>query len=242
MTEHYYRRRSDGLPFIRREDAPVRRLHAEHGEVIAADQFDHAAFSFAVYIQADDVRDVGDHIGEDFTLIADVRVVEIRRPVRRLGTLIFTGQHDQSIRLSDRQRFEQVGIDDTENRRVRADAERKRERGDKSKAGTLHQRQRSVTQVLKHFVLRSPRLWPQRIPQRAGATPRHLSLLHQSTDPTRLATCEPFLRLEDPFLAVESFESRLPPRRGAAQSLSKTRRRKIRRASGLKGSWWRRRP
>src|SRR5215510_11721876 len=110
MTEHYYRGRPDGLTLVRREDAPMRRLHAEHGKVIAADQFDHAAFSFAVYIKADDVRDVGDHIGEDLTLIADVRVVEIRRPMWRFGTLIFAGQHDQSTRLPDRKRFEQIGV------------------------------------------------------------------------------------------------------------------------------------
>jgi len=54
----------------------------------------------------------------------------------------------KAIWLVIRQRPEQRGVDDAENRSVRADSERQRQRGDQREAGMFQQHSRSVSQVL----------------------------------------------------------------------------------------------
>ena len=87
------------------------------------------------------------------------------------------GEHDQLLRLRDGQGSEQHRIDDAEERRVGADAEREREQGDEREAFVLEQHPRPVAQVLKHFILQSLRLQPERIPKRAQAAPEQFEFV-----------------------------------------------------------------
>ena len=54
------------------------------------------------------------------------------RGIRR--TLVVGADRDELLRLRERKRLEQDGVDDTEDRGVRADADRQREHGDNREA------------------------------------------------------------------------------------------------------------
>lgn len=72
-------------------------------------------------------------------------VLEIRGP-----------DHDQALRLAERQRGEQHLVDETEQGRVRADAERERQHGDGGEAGVFPQQAQGETKVIHWFVVRGP--------------------------------------------------------------------------------------
>src|SRR5207248_5639462 len=74
-------------------------------------------------------------------------------------------RHLFSVRIW--QRLEQNRIHRTEDSSAGADAERQREDGNQSEAGLLQQHSYAITQVLKHFILHSERLQPERIPKSA---------------------------------------------------------------------------
>ncbi len=62
-----------------------------------------------------------------------------------------TGTGDEElVRILDRQRLQHDGIEETEDRRRRADAEREREHCDDCEAGILQQRAKCVAKVLEH--------------------------------------------------------------------------------------------
>src|SRR5262245_43614755 len=92
--------------------------------------------------------------GEDFVLIADLPVSS-KRKLSAILAAEGAPEQDQSLRVIDRQRFQQHGVNQAEDRGVGPDAQRQRERGHASKAGMLQQHPRAITQVLKHFVLQS---------------------------------------------------------------------------------------
>jgi hypothetical protein len=62
--------------------------------------------------------------------------------------LIALPHHHQTLRLAVVQRLHQNRAHETEDRRVRADAERKREDGDESENGILPEHPRAVTHIL----------------------------------------------------------------------------------------------
>src|SRR5262249_44738351 len=64
----------------------------------------------------------------------------------------------QPIRLFDRQRPQQHGVHDAEERSVRADPQGQREYSDDGESLMFEQHSHAVAQVLKHFVLQSTRL------------------------------------------------------------------------------------
>src|SRR6266545_2625172 len=76
-----------------------------------------------------------------------------------------------------RERPQQYRIHDAEDRRVRADAERQRERGNRSEAFVLEQHPQAKTQVLYHLVLPSFGLQTERIPERARAPPQQFNFV-----------------------------------------------------------------
>src|SRR5215475_2770590 len=94
----------------------------------------------------------GKQAGEDFVLIADLPVCAVRKLSNSLA-IASAPEQRQSLRGIDRQRFQQHGVNQAEDRRIGPDAQRQRERGHAGKAGMLQQHPRAITQVLKHFVL-----------------------------------------------------------------------------------------
>src|SRR5215510_3947608 len=96
----------------------------------------------------------GKQAGEDFVLIANLLVCAVRKLSNSLA-IASAPEQRQSLRGIDRQRFQQHGVNQAEDRRIGPDAQRQRERGHACKAGMLHQHPRAITQVLKHFVLQS---------------------------------------------------------------------------------------
>ena len=65
----------------------------------------------------------------------------------------------EPVRVSVRKRFKQHAVDDAEDGRVRADAERQRQTAIYGEAGLLHQHSRAVAQVLYQRVSRSSCPW-----------------------------------------------------------------------------------
>jgi hypothetical protein len=61
----------------------------------------------------------------------------------------------EPLRTGVGKRAEEIGVEHAEHRRVRADAERERERRDSREAFMLEQHAQAITQVLKHFILQS---------------------------------------------------------------------------------------
>src|SRR5215471_13442392 len=67
-------------------------------------------------------------------------------------------------------------VERREDARIDADAERQQENDHKSYARILHQHPYAITQVLKHLVLQSFWLQPQRVPERARTPPQQVKL------------------------------------------------------------------
>src|SRR5215471_21427041 len=100
----------------------------------------------------------GKQAGEDFVLIADLFVRAVRKLSNSLA-IASAPEQRQPLRIIDRQRFQQHGVNQAEDRRIGPDAQRQRERGHAGKAGMLHQHPCAIAQVLKHFILQSYWLW-----------------------------------------------------------------------------------
>src|SRR5262245_35956224 len=81
------------------------------------------------------------------------------------------------LRVFHGQSSEERRVKQAEDRRVRADPQRQRERGDDSEAGILRQHPRAKTQVLNHLVLPSFGLQPKRVPEGAQAPPQQFKFV-----------------------------------------------------------------
>src|SRR6266513_3034075 len=66
----------------------------------------------------------------------------------------------ESLRIRKRQRPQDDCVNDTENRRVRPDAEREREHGHSSEAGVLQQLAKGEFEIIHNAAPPSDRLWP----------------------------------------------------------------------------------
>src|SRR5215510_10467840 len=69
-----------------------------------------------------------------------------RVPETRVGPI--SREPHNALRLRVRERAQEHGVDDCEDRRVSADAQRKRDDGDQCESWLLHQHSRAVSQVL----------------------------------------------------------------------------------------------
>src|SRR5262249_44638078 len=138
VAEHADQLLARTLIFVRQEAAADQRSRAEDREVVAAD--DLAEHLLRLAAAAGDVernalvrRDVGEHL----VLLAQIAIVRRRAlqesaaPERVLVPLVAGEHRDQLRRILDRQRMQQHRIDQREDRRVRADAERQRQRRDR---------------------------------------------------------------------------------------------------------------
>src|SRR2546425_2658046 len=94
---------------------------------------------------------VGSHLLEVMTLISPMEEV-VRGdgssvPARRR---VYFPDLYQPVRIRERQRTQQHGVDDTEHGGVRANAQSERDHGDSGETGTLSQHAKAVAQVIKH--------------------------------------------------------------------------------------------
>src|SRR5262245_6041142 len=105
-------------------------------------------------------------------LILFLDLDKFRRRQRPIPALICPAyaEHHHAFRLRIGQRTQQYGVDDAEDRRVRADAECERENGDESEHSIFSEHPHAVTQVLNHLILPSLWLHTERITEGAQAS------------------------------------------------------------------------
>src|SRR5262249_3623130 len=143
-----------GAFFIGKECAPQRSLHAQHREKVGrhADTA-HPFGRFAARIVKSLVLERA-HALERVTLCAPVKQVSDRQwraiSSRRLWPAV--PHHYQAPRIFERQRFEEHSIDNTEDRRVRTDAQRQREHGNQSEDWIFQQHSRAIPQILPESI------------------------------------------------------------------------------------------
>jgi hypothetical protein len=75
---------------------------------------------------------------------------------RRNGAVIFFSNPDDAIRVTERQWLEQGRIHDTEDGRIRTDAEGERDDGNGREAGILRQHPQAVANILKKILKPAP--------------------------------------------------------------------------------------
>src|SRR5215510_15299880 len=96
-----------------------------------------------------------------------IRNIYIVAPLLRIGFV----KDDQPLRLFIRQRAQQRGVDDAEDCRVRADAERESDDRNPREAGFLQQQSRAIAQVLQQGLHNSSTRRCQMSDVREGALP-----------------------------------------------------------------------
>ncbi len=149
VTQHDDRVRFRGLIFLREKAATEKGRNAEDIEVIGGGHGAPDALVVAVVAQAGDGDAIGDQSGEDLVAIAVILVVEIRLEgvvgavMERAVKFLELGS------VPNGQGTERDGIDEAKDRGVGADAERHRDDGEKSKAGTLEKLARAVAKILE---------------------------------------------------------------------------------------------
>src|SRR5262249_40412539 len=143
-------------PFFRDERSTQRRFHSEHVQVVGRH---HPALQSLWLTSARQVHrySIGDRSGNLREALALLAIVQ---KVRRRDALLFvvtcpSPKPQQPLRLGERQRLQQHGVDDAEDRRIRADAQAERENRDRREALVFEQHSQAEAQVLKHFVLQS---------------------------------------------------------------------------------------
>ena len=123
-------RGAPGLVVLGQQRAANDRVHAEQLKVVAGDRLPHREARAIGQLHRGHRRAVGQHVGEDLVLRLEVEVVGIGAG-RVLVAVAAAGEHvDQPIGPLDRQRPEQQGVDEGEQCRVEADADRERGNGD----------------------------------------------------------------------------------------------------------------
>ena len=136
--------------FPRLKQSAKRRLNAEQGKVIGAGGLNPGAFRLLVRrAQMNRVHKGGDHILEVADPLAVVLKVEPRMPVGHFPDSAFLKHHHEPVRVLDRQWLKEEGVDDGEDRRVYADAERECEDSYGRKARILQQHPQAETHVLQ---------------------------------------------------------------------------------------------
>src|SRR5262245_15289458 len=139
--------RGAGTIFVIVEDPPDSGLHTQRREEVRGHMQTSQSLRLATARQVKAAPAIYTDMFKDFLL---------RTPVGEVG---IGNQHypeiwpvlahpNQSLGYRVRQRAQQHGIHYTEDRRVRADAERQRGDGNQGEAGLLHQHSRAVAQVL----------------------------------------------------------------------------------------------
>ena len=139
-----------------RQAAGARR-HAQAGEEVPGHQLDApAGFRGAGdrdggAIHPHESDDVGERVVLRAHLVERRPAVDIRRLLETEGVRDLPHLH-QPIRVADRQRAQQQIVDEAEERRVGADAERERQRDHGGERRTLQQHAHRIADVLRHRV------------------------------------------------------------------------------------------
>ena len=146
----YDDRRRTGFAVVRKEHAPRKRLLAENREEFWSDDRSVYDRRLSSARQSELMVLTTRHGTKNVILPAQFHKVRIRPTRSRDSFLRFRLKHiEQLFGIHVRQRLQQYRINDTENGRVRPDAERKRKYGDSSEAGSLPQRAEGVARVLQ---------------------------------------------------------------------------------------------
>ena len=145
----------DGLPAVGRvlgggEVAADCRLHAEHPEEVRRDPHAADPFGFAVRDQRRDPRPDERHVLERVAALAPVEERRVADVAGRSGRAALADR-DEPIGIRVRQRAEQHGVEDAEDRGVRADAERQRHERDGREAGRTPKQPRGVADVSRQI-------------------------------------------------------------------------------------------
>ena len=132
--------------------APVRRRDAQRLEEVGGrDDAGDPLHLAAVRAEVEERLRVGRHALEGLALACRVAVVRRRHDVAVLADARDAVPHDhQAIGFAVRQRPQQHRVDDAEDGRVDADAERQRRDGDEGEAGLAQQRADAVAEVEGH--------------------------------------------------------------------------------------------
>jgi hypothetical protein len=128
----------DSVAFLRREEAPDGRLHAEHREVAGARQFAGAATRGGAAADYHRDAEIGEHAGKGGTAVA----VELELGIggREEGLAAFFGamvNRHQLGRAFHGQRFEERRVHEGEDGDIGADPEREGDDGDGGEARVL---------------------------------------------------------------------------------------------------------
>src|SRR5438552_15594966 len=115
--------------FLRQESATEKWLRLQQVEIISADQLAKHIGSFAAPRHSDAGKAVGSHSTENCVLLLVVEKIEIG--IRRASGEMSISSEDlhHPIRMSDRQRAKQQGVNDSQDGSVHSNTERN---GDKS--------------------------------------------------------------------------------------------------------------
>ena len=124
------------------KEAPSHRLHAEHVEVIAGGEIAPRATQCAAGIDVHRGRTEANDAVECHVPVTYVAVVGEGRA--RPPTAL---HEEHAIRPRDRERPKRDGVDDTEDRRIRADAERQREDRDGRESRAARKRTECVAKI-----------------------------------------------------------------------------------------------
>src|SRR5262249_12736241 len=137
----------------RAERAPEDGVDAEQRKIIPRYELAGDLFDLAVYVELRILRSEGGEAGEGLIPVAEPLEAWVRRRAAFRTSWPHVLNKVELLRPFDWQHLQQHRVNQTEYRRVRADAQRQRNRSHNRKAFIFEQHSHSVTQVLKHFVL-----------------------------------------------------------------------------------------
>ena len=129
-------------------------MRSEHREEIRRDDLRWDLLRFLAVVVVDLVERHRGQVGQRVGLRAQVLEVEMRDGEIPRIPLIRRRHDDERRGIGNRQRAEQHGVDQAEDRRVRADAERERQNRDRAEARALPEHPDGVFEVLKKHVSR----------------------------------------------------------------------------------------
>ena len=139
IRHHRHARRADHV-VLRTDRAADRRRDAERAEVVAGDDLAEREPRTAVEVDRGEHRRVADEIFEDAVLPFQVEIIGVRRSAELDGAGGIAGKDvDQPLGLRHRQRLEDQGVGNREERGVEADADRQRHDRHQRKTGTFSQ-------------------------------------------------------------------------------------------------------
>ena len=132
------------------EVAPDRRRHAQHPKEVRGHSHPADPFGLAVRHQRRHPRTDQRHVLEGVAARAPVEKRRVADVAGRSGRAALADR-DQAIRICVRQRTQQHGVEDAEDRGVRADAERQGHERDRREAGRAPQQPRRIANVARQI-------------------------------------------------------------------------------------------